>query len=763
MNTDLQTKFLAAAVIPVVLVTIGLLVVQFVPAAPGVRLIGQLVIALGGVALAGFAAVRIARALNEHLAQTVEQAKARLTEGAFRPAEASAEPQLMPELAEATHTVTTALDQLIQETDRVRQAVQQGDLQQRACLEAMHGNWQNVLVGLNAILEAFSIPFHKMAEALDRISKGELPEHITTTYQGDFYHVTTNFNLLIQKLGYFANRIQAAADQVAGGSKELQTASERMSHEAAQHAETATTAATSMEQMTANIRENAEKARQTETMAVQAAEAARESGDAVAQAVAAMQTIAQKLSSIKNIAGQTRMLSLNATIEAARVQEHGRGFAAVAAEVRSLAEQSRIVAEEIDRVVTTGVEVAEQAGAKLETLVPNIQQTTSLVQEISAANYEQRLGAEQIEIAIQQLDQATQHNAATAEELAATATALAQQAEHLQKVTPFFVIVTEDFETVYDYAALHHEQEWTRHEAYTADSFAHSSYRIGFSLEGLSTAHLRALADDAQQAAAEYPNLTLEVIDGQDDITKQIADVKQLIAQSVDVLLIESATPQMLIETFEQAESAGIPYFICLKGLKGINAVSQVLGGLSVEGRVIGQFIADHALRDGGAMVIIEGIPGDPTSIARCNGVKKAVAKHSGITLLDSRIGYFRPEPAKQVMREIMVEFPDVDLVYGANDANALGALEAIREAGKLGQIQVVGTDAEQVALEAILAGDLLATTTHARPGSRGRTTAGAAMRIIVDYLNGRDVPRWIVSDSQLVTRENAEQIGALW
>jgi methyl-accepting chemotaxis protein len=195
-----------------------------------------------------------------------------------------------------------------------------------------------------------------------------------------------------------------------------------------------------MEQMSANIRQNADNALQTEKIAVKSAADTLEGGKAVEQTVAAMKEIASKINIVGEIARQTNLLALNAAIEAARAGEHGKGFAVVASEVRKLAERSQVAAQEIGRLSVTSVDVAERAGEMLQQIVPDIQRTASLVQEISASSKEQDAGAEQINKAIQQLDQVIQQNAGTAEEMSSTAEELSSQAEQLQSVVSFFKV-----------------------------------------------------------------------------------------------------------------------------------------------------------------------------------------------------------------------------------------------------------------------------------------------------------------------------------
>jgi methyl-accepting chemotaxis protein len=195
-----------------------------------------------------------------------------------------------------------------------------------------------------------------------------------------------------------------------------------------------------MEEMASTIKQSADNASQTEKIARQSAANAIASGEAVNNAVAAMQTIAEKIMVVQEIARQTDLLALNAAVEAARAGEHGRGFAVVASEVRKLAERSQAAAAEISTLSGTTVKAAQSAGEMLGKLVPDIQRTAELVEEISAGSREQNAGAAQINTAIQQLDKVTQQNTSAAEEMSATSEELASQAEQLQAAISYFRI-----------------------------------------------------------------------------------------------------------------------------------------------------------------------------------------------------------------------------------------------------------------------------------------------------------------------------------
>ena len=248
------------------------------------------------------------------------------------------------------------------------------------------------------------------------------------------------FLLLMRSIARPVADLRAAGGNVAAGSQQLSASSEEMSQGATEQAAAAEEASSSMEQMSSNIRQNADNAGHTERLALQSAADAREGGKAVQETVTAMREISGKISIIEEIARQTNLLALNAAIEAARAGEHGKGFAVVASEVRKLAERSQFAAAEIGKLSTTSVQVAERAGDMLSRIVPDIQKTAELVQEISAACREQDQGAEQINKAIQQLDQVIQQNAMASEEMASTSEELSAQADQLQDIVSFFTV-----------------------------------------------------------------------------------------------------------------------------------------------------------------------------------------------------------------------------------------------------------------------------------------------------------------------------------
>ena len=320
------------------------------------------------------------------------------------------------------------------------EAISQGDLSVRMDLD------QTDEVGrLMASMNQMVANLKDTVAVAEQIAMGNL--NVDAKILSDKDTLGKSLATMLEKLRAIVQDVKQASNNVASGSQELSASSEQMSQGATEQAAAAEEAASSMEQMAANIKQSADNALQTEKIAAKSAEDARTGGKAVSETVAAMKNIAEKIAIIEEIARQTDLLALNAAIEAARAGEHGKGFAVVASEVRKLAERSQTAAAEISRLSGASVEVAAGAGEMLAKLVPDIQKTAELVQEISAASSEQTMGAEQINKAIQQLDQVIQQNASASEEMASTSEELSGQSEQLQTTIAFFQIDATERET----------------------------------------------------------------------------------------------------------------------------------------------------------------------------------------------------------------------------------------------------------------------------------------------------------------------------
>ncbi|HML55560.1 MAG TPA: methyl-accepting chemotaxis protein [Solidesulfovibrio magneticus] len=327
--------------------------------------------------------------------------------------------------------ITRAILRGVRGAITVADAVAHGDLNVAVSIDS-HDEIGALLASMQRMIEA-----ERMAAGVaGSLAEGDLSVAVTPRSDKDV--LLRSMQEMIERLRDVVGEVQSGAENVASGSEEMSASAESLSQGATEQASAVEESSSAMEEMTSSISQNADNARQTEAIAVKAAGDARESGQAVAQAVAAMKDIAGKISIIEEIARQTDLLALNAAVEAARAGEHGRGFAVVAAEVRKLAERSQTAASEITQLSRSSTSVAERAGELLGKLVPDIQRTADLVQEINAASQEQSSGSSQVNKALQQLDQVIQQNASASEELASTSEELSAQAEQLQASISYF-------------------------------------------------------------------------------------------------------------------------------------------------------------------------------------------------------------------------------------------------------------------------------------------------------------------------------------
>lgn len=288
------------------------------------------------------------------------------------------------------------------------------------------------------ILKGINRSLFKANETIDKLAKGDLSIEIEKQADYDFGRLINNLANLSEKLKEILITAQTASSNIAITSNEMSSNSQQVSQGATEQAASVEQMAASMEEISSNIQQNTDNAQKTKKISAKAAAEIEEGRQNIDITVDSMQTIAEKISIIGEIAFQTNILALNAAVEAARAGEHGKGFGVVAAEVGKLAERSKIAAAEIDELSKSGVEIALKSKAMLHKFVPSIEETSKLVEEISSASVEQNAGVEQINDSIQMLNQVTQQNAASSEEMATVSEELAAQADQLKKTIAFF-------------------------------------------------------------------------------------------------------------------------------------------------------------------------------------------------------------------------------------------------------------------------------------------------------------------------------------
>lgn len=304
-----------------------------------------------------------------------------------------------------------------------------------------------ILIGVGVFMLVNSFISRNISSSLNRavtlskrIANGDLTEHLEIYQKDEIGELAKALNNMTFKLREIVENIQNGAESIASASQQVSGSSINLSQGANQQASSVEEVSATMEEIASNIEQNNDNSKQTETNSQLALQRIEGVSNQSIQAVEAQRQIADKIQVINDIAFQTNILALNAAVEAARAGEYGKGFAVVAAEVRKLAENSKVAADEIVSLAHNGLQLAENAGSEMQEALPNVQKTTSLVQEISAASQEQSNGVNQVNNALQQLNDVTQQNAASSEEMASSAEELSSQAQQLKDMISYFTL-----------------------------------------------------------------------------------------------------------------------------------------------------------------------------------------------------------------------------------------------------------------------------------------------------------------------------------
>jgi len=293
-------------------------------------------------------------------------------------------------------------------------------------------------------IKDISKKYRKVIKYLINLSEGDLTEDIPDIAHDELGWILRHVRILQESLRKITVEINTAIGNLSIASHDLSASSQSIAQGASGQASSVEEVSSSVEELTANIHQVADNSKAAESVVIHLSETTALMVDAARKSQEKMNAITEKIGIISEIAFQTNILALNAAVEAARAGEHGRGFGVVAVEVGKLAERSKKASSEIESLIHSSVDVIGHAGKMMLEMAPEVTKTTSMVKSISAASVEQKLGADQINDAVQQFNEITQQNAAASEEIATSAEELSAQADRLMESQSFFKLNDKD-------------------------------------------------------------------------------------------------------------------------------------------------------------------------------------------------------------------------------------------------------------------------------------------------------------------------------
>ncbi len=289
---------------------------------------------------------------------------------------------------------------------------------------------------LNKILR---VPLDTAIGRVKELSGGNLSVRLQESKRRDELGELNNSLVVLHKnLSNVVGDIHINTESLTTVSRQLMESSRQLAENASEQSASTEEVSSVVEEFVANVEQNTENSEITAEKSLKVQEGVLDAGEKSKAATMSQAVINEQIQVIREIASQTNILALNAAIEAARAGEHGKGFAVVAAEVRKLAERSKVAAEQIIALSAKNTDLSYQAGDSLALIMPEIEQTSQFVQSISAASLEQRAGIDMMNNSVIHLNELAQQNAATSEEMASTSEEMASQAERLKESVSYF-------------------------------------------------------------------------------------------------------------------------------------------------------------------------------------------------------------------------------------------------------------------------------------------------------------------------------------
>ncbi|WP_127476279.1 substrate-binding domain-containing protein [Sulfurivermis fontis] len=279
---------------------------------------------------------------------------------------------------------------------------------------------------------------------------------------------------------------------------------------------------------------------------------------------------------------------------------------------------------------------------------------------------------------------------------------------------------------------------------------------IGFAQDTLANDWRLAQAEGLKAALAGQSGVTLTITDGHGETARQIRDIEDLVYAKVDVLVASPRDGAAMTPVLSRAYRSGIPVVLLTRRISTDDYTSFIAPDDAAIARRAARYMAAQ-LKGEGRILMLQGVPTATTAIARTEAFLEELKQHPGVQVSAVKPANYLRADAIRAVEEAVREGVPFDAIYAQSDSMAAGARIALRKAGRdPARLIIVGIDYIAEAREAIRRGEQTASFTYP-------TCAAEAARVVLAIGRGEKVPKRVVVESIMVTRDNVEQVAPIF
>jgi ribose transport system substrate-binding protein len=283
------------------------------------------------------------------------------------------------------------------------------------------------------------------------------------------------------------------------------------------------------------------------------------------------------------------------------------------------------------------------------------------------------------------------------------------------------------------------------------------TFRIGITQNNVGVDSYQTTYEQAfEAAAAEADNVEAVVLDAGGDVARQISQMRDLIQQQVDVIIIWPTNGQAVVPAIKGAVDAGVPVVVTNSNVAeaGQSLIASFSGPNNIkQGAYAAEMMCDQ-LGGKGEIVQVTGQPGYTTAIERQKGFEDRLPEVCpDVTILDSQPGDWNREKSQRTMEGFLTRYDNIDGVYAADDNMGVGALNAAKAAGRAGDIIFIGATNFAVGYEAMARGEY-----HGSVYQSPAEDARNALRTAIAVAQGEEVEKLSYFDTPKITQDNMDQ-----